>query len=57
VALAVDYVELGQEAAARAEVAEILRLYPQFSLKIALESMFPAQRERAAADLSRAVLK
>jgi TolB-like protein/DNA-binding winged helix-turn-helix (wHTH) protein/predicted Zn-dependent protease len=54
--LAVDYIELGQDNAARAEVAEILRLDPQFSLKRAVEGEFPAQRERAA-DLSKAGLK
>ena len=37
VALAVDYIELGQDDAARAEVAEILQLNSQFSLKMALE--------------------
>jgi TolB-like protein/DNA-binding winged helix-turn-helix (wHTH) protein/predicted Zn-dependent protease len=56
VALAVDHVKLGQDDVARAEVAEILRLNPQFSLKMALESEFPAQRERTA-DLSKAGLK
>jgi predicted Zn-dependent protease len=45
VSLAVDYVELGQDDAARAEVVEIRRLNPEFSLKLALESEFPAQRE------------
>jgi len=57
VALAVDYIELGQEDAARAEAAEIVRLNPQFSLKMALEHGFPTQRERAASDLSKAGLK
>jgi tetratricopeptide (TPR) repeat protein len=54
--LAVDYVELGQEDAAQAEVAEIPRLNPQFSLKMALESEFPAQREHVVADLRKAGL-
>ena len=56
VALAVDYIELGQEDAARAEAAEIVRLNPEFSLKMALEGGFPTQRERAASDLSEAGL-
>jgi tetratricopeptide (TPR) repeat protein len=54
--LAVDYIELGQDNAARAEVAEILRLNPQFSLKMGVAGELPAQRERAA-DLSKAGLK
>ena len=54
--LAVDYFELGQNNAARAEVAEILRLNPKFSLKMGVEGEFPAQRERAA-ELSKAGLK
>ncbi len=53
--LAVDYIELGQDDAARAEVAEILRLNPQFSLKIGIAGELPAHRERAA-DLSKAGL-
>jgi tetratricopeptide (TPR) repeat protein len=54
--LAVDYVELGQENAAQGEVAEIVRIDPQFSLKKGVEGEFPAQRERAA-DLRKAGLK
>jgi adenylate cyclase len=54
--LAVDYIELGDENAARAEVAEILRLNPQFSLKMALAGEFPAQQERFAAHLRKAGL-
>ncbi len=54
--LAVDYVELGQNKAARAQIAKILQLNPQFSLKLAVEGEFPAQRERAA-DLRKAGLK
>jgi len=54
--LAVDYIELGQASAARGEVADILRLNPQFTLKLGVESEFPAQRERAA-DLRKAGLK
>jgi adenylate cyclase len=53
--LAVDYVELGRDDAARAEVAEILRLNPQFSDKIG-GAAFPANRERAIADLRKAGL-
>jgi adenylate cyclase len=53
--LAVDYVELGRDGAARAEVAEILRLDSQFSAKIGGTS-FPASRERAIADLRKAGL-
>jgi hypothetical protein len=54
--LAVDCVELGQVKAARAEVADILRINPQFTLKMGVEGEFPAQRERAA-DLRKAGLK
>jgi adenylate cyclase len=53
--LAVDYVELGRDDAARAEVAEILRRDPQFSAKIG-GAAFPANRERAIADLRKAGL-
>ena len=53
--LAVDYVEIGQADAARAEAAEILRLDPQFSLETAVAGAFPAQREREA-DLRKAGL-
>jgi predicted Zn-dependent protease len=35
--LAVDYTELGHKDAARAEAAEVLRLYPQFSV----DMLFP----------------
>jgi tetratricopeptide (TPR) repeat protein len=54
--LAVDYIELGQDDAARAEVRDILKLDPEFSLKRALDIEFPAQRDRAA-DLRKAGLK
>ena len=54
--LAVAYVQLGQDEAARAEAAEILRLNPQFTLKMALEDEFPTQRERTA-DLRKAGLQ
>jgi tetratricopeptide (TPR) repeat protein len=53
--LIVDYIQLGQTSAARQEVAETLRIDPQFSLKKAVQGEFPAQRERAA-DLSKAGL-
>jgi len=53
--LAVDYIELGQNNSARAEVAEIRRLNPRFSRKLAGEGEFSAQRERDA-DLSEAGL-
>lgn len=47
---AVDYVELGRDDAARAEVAEVLKINPEFSLKIGIAA-FPTNEERAAADL------
>jgi adenylate cyclase len=53
--LAIDYVELGRDDAAMAEVAEILRLDPQFSAKIDIPG-FRASRERAIADLRKAGL-
>jgi tetratricopeptide (TPR) repeat protein len=52
---AVDYVELGRDDAARAEVAEVLKINPQFSPKIGIAA-FPANKERAAADLHKAGL-
>jgi tetratricopeptide (TPR) repeat protein len=55
VLLAVDYVELGRDDAARTEVAEILRLYPQISARIG-GAAFPANRQRAVADLRKAGL-
>ena len=42
--LAVDYVELGRDDAARAEIAEVLKLNPQFSLKIGV-TRFPADEK------------
>jgi adenylate cyclase len=59
--LAVDYMELGRNETARAEVAEVLRLYPEFSVEI----MFPAaslqskvlDTDRFRADLRKAGLK
>jgi tetratricopeptide (TPR) repeat protein len=65
VELALNYIEVGRDDAARAEVAEALRLYPQFSLKIAVESQshlgnsageFNLDNERVAADLRKAGL-
>ena len=56
-ALAVDYIELGQDDAARKEVAEILKLDPHFSLRRALQSVFPTHKERIASDLGKAGLK
>jgi tetratricopeptide (TPR) repeat protein len=52
---AVDYVELGRDDAARAEIAEVRKLNPQFSVKMAVGA-FPADQERAAADLRKAGL-
>ena len=55
--LAVDYMEVGREQAARAELAEALRLFPTFSLKIAVNGdWFTVQKERAVADLRKAGL-
>jgi adenylate cyclase len=53
--MAVDYVELGRDDAAKGEVAEILSLDPQFSARIA-GAAFPSNRERAEADLRKAGL-
>jgi len=66
VQLALSYIEVGWHDAARAEVAEALRLYPQFSLKMGVESEshldnsageFNLDKERIAADLRKAGLK
>jgi tetratricopeptide (TPR) repeat protein len=54
--LAVDYVELGRDDAAKAEIAEVLKLEPQFSLKLGLAA-FPTEQTRAGADLRKAGLK
>ncbi len=58
--LAATYSELGREAEARAEVAEVLRLSPNFSLEIG-QQMFPfkdpAELERYLAALRKAGLK
>ena len=55
--LAADYVELGRDDAARAQIAEVLKLDPQFSLKQGLAAVFAADQTRAAADLRKAGLK
>jgi tetratricopeptide (TPR) repeat protein len=60
--LAIDYIELGHEDAARAEAAEALRINPQFSLQVALPAKGPkdevlAENQRWAADLLKAGLK
>jgi adenylate cyclase len=60
--LAVDYVELGRDDAARAEAAEVLRINPQFSLEVTFPTVGPkgkalAANERFAADLRKAGLK
>ena len=54
--LAVDYVELGRDDTAKAEIAEVLKLSPQFSVKFEVTG-FPEDRERVAADLRKAGLK
>jgi tetratricopeptide (TPR) repeat protein len=54
--LAAAYVELGQQDAGRAEVAEIKKINPQFSLKMVVVSGHPANGKFAAA-LSKAGLK
>ena len=58
--LAAVYSELGREAEARAEVAEVLRLNPQFSLEVHRQRMpikDPAMLERHLAALRKAGLK
>jgi adenylate cyclase len=58
--LAVIYSELGQEAEARAEAAEILRISPNFSLEVwrqRLPFKDPAVLERQLAALRKAGLK
>jgi tetratricopeptide (TPR) repeat protein len=60
--LAVDYTELDHDDAARAEVAEALKLNPQFSLEIcfpagSVQSKALPQTERFRADLRKAGLK
>jgi adenylate cyclase len=58
--LAAAYSELGKEAEARAEAAEVLRLNPKFSLKVHKERapiQDPATLERHIAALRKAGLK
>ena len=54
--LAVDYLELGRDGAARAEIAKTLKIDPRYSLKRGLWS-FLADQERFAADLRKLGLK
>jgi tetratricopeptide (TPR) repeat protein len=54
--LAVAYIEVGRVDAARAEVAQVLRIQPQFSLKTGVEGMLPMQKERVGTDLAKAGL-
>jgi hypothetical protein len=54
--LAIGYTEVGREEAARAEMAEALRLYPRLSLPDGL-NLLHMDKERLAADLRRAGLK
>jgi superkiller protein 3 len=53
--LAVNYVELGRDDTAKAEIAEVLKLNPQFSVKFGVAG-FPVDQEHAAADLRKAGL-
>jgi hypothetical protein len=58
--LAAVYSELGREAAARAEAAEVLRINPEFSLEVHSQRepiKDPAMLERQLAALHRAGLK
>ncbi len=60
--LAVDYIELGHDDAARAEAAEVLRLNPQYSLEMVYRTVGPkgkvlAENVRWSADLRKAGLK
>jgi Flp pilus assembly protein TadD len=55
VLLAIDYVELGDDKAARAEVTQVLRLNPKFSPNTVITTV--AEKERAEADLRKAGLK
>jgi len=60
--LVADYVELGQDEAARAEAAEVLKLNPQFSVERYIRTVGPkgkvlADNLRWAADLHKAGLK
>jgi tetratricopeptide (TPR) repeat protein len=60
--LAIDYTELGQDDAARAEAAEVLRLNPQFHPEMVFRTVGPkgkvlAENTRWSADLRKAGLK
>jgi TolB-like protein/Tfp pilus assembly protein PilF len=58
--LVVDYTELGREDEARAEVAEVLRISPQFSLDVWMRMIpfkDPAWQKRYYADLRKAGVK
>jgi tetratricopeptide (TPR) repeat protein len=60
--LAVDYIELGQEDAARAEAAEVFKLNPQFNLEMVYRTVGPkgqvlARNTRWCEDLRKAGLK
>ena len=60
--LAIDYIELGRDDAARAEAAEGLRLNPQFSLKMVVRTIGSkgqvlAVNQRVSADLHKAGLQ
>jgi hypothetical protein len=58
--LAVIYVELGRDAEARAEVAEVLQIAPKFSLEGLRQRLLnkdPAENERYLAALRKAGLK
>jgi tetratricopeptide (TPR) repeat protein len=60
--LAVDYIEIGQDDAARAEAAQVMRLNPQFYLAMVYRTVGPkgkvlAENIRWSADLRKAGLK
>jgi tetratricopeptide (TPR) repeat protein len=60
--LAIDYSEMGRDELARAEVQEVLRIDPEFSLEVmkgrlALKDQDQKRRERHLADLRKAGLK
>lgn len=61
--LAIDYMELGQDDAARAEVAEVQRLDPEFSVETIFpaasleQKAFPAKIDGLRADLHKAGMK
>jgi len=59
--LAIDYMELGREDTARAEVAEVLKLNPEFSVEIIFPTASLQSRvlkiDRLRVDLRKAGLK